>query len=157
MTIEEKEKSFTITAQYLKDISFENPKAPYSIMSGDKPSININLGLNAEPIHENTFEVVLHVQATATDNEEAVIFIVDVKYAGLFTIEGGLFSDEDKEAILMIHCPNLLFPYLRRIVSDSTRDGGYPPLMLSPINFLDLYKQKKANDSTNGSTEILEQ
>ncbi len=130
-----------ISAQYIKDLSFESPRSPYSLITQEQPSIDISLDINAQTIHEGTFEVVLSIRADATSKDEPV-FIIDLHYAGLFSIEN---EDQiaDKEIALLVHCPNILFPYARRIISDTVRDGGYPPLMLAPIDFMGLYQQKK--------------
>ncbi len=132
--------SVIVNVQYVKDLSFENPKAPYSLISPEQPSIDIGLDINAQLIHENMFEVVISVQAKAS-NKTDVIFIVELEYAGLFTLDEG--DEQDREKILLVHCPNILFPYVRRIISDTVRDGGYPPLMIAPVDFLNLYAQRK--------------
>lgn len=134
--------SVVISAQYIKDLSFESPNSPYSLIAQEQPNVDISLDINAQAIHDNTFEVILSIRADATNKGEPV-FIIDLHYAGLFVIENEEQVDLDKELTLLVHCPNILFPYARRIISDIVRDGGYPPLMLSPIDFMGLYQQKR--------------
>lgn len=129
-----------INAQYTKDLSFENPQTPYSLLNNDTPNINIAIDVRADNIRDNIFEVVLNVSIKATT--EIVIFVIDLSYGGLFTINDQASLNE-KEIILLVNCANILFPYVRRIISDTTRDGGYPPLMLAPVDFMGLYYQKK--------------
>ncbi len=137
--------SVIINAQYIKDLSFENPRAPYSLMENEKPNINIDLDVKAEHIHDETFEVIISVSIKAlTDN---TTFVVDLSYAGLFTLTE--VSDQNtREIILLVHCANILFPYVRRVISDITRDGGFPPLMLAPVDFMGLYYTKR-NETYN--------
>ena len=132
--------SVVINAQYIKDFSFENPNAPYSLINSEKPNINIDLDVRADHIHDSMFEVVINVRVQSSASKP--IFVIDLAYGGLFTI-GGDVTVEAKEMILLVHCANILFPYVRRIISDATCDGGYPPLLLSPVDFMGLYQQKK--------------
>ncbi len=133
-----------INAQYIKDLSFENPNAPYSLIDSEKPSINIDLDVSVDHIHDAMFEVVINVRVQSTASKP--IFVIELAYGGLFTLSAEI-SIEAKEIILLVHCANILFPYVRRVISDTTRDGGYPPLLLSPVDFMGLYQQKKL--STN--------
>ena len=130
--------------QYVKDLSFENPHAPMSLTKlAKQPNIEFNIDINAQKLEENNYEVTLAITAKATDKEDNkyTIFISELKYCGLFSINE---SDEKKlEEILLVHCPNLLFPFARRIIADVSRDGGFPPLMMQPVNFLQLYLDKK--------------
>lgn len=128
-----------VNTQYIKDLSFENPKAPYSLLEEQKPEVDIALDINAQEIQESMFEVVLGIQAKTLVNNE-VQFLVDLKYAGVFTLDKSI---KEKEMVLLVNCPTLIFPYARRIISDVTRDGGYLPLMISPIDFFKLYYDKK--------------
>lgn len=132
--------SVFINAQYIKDLSFENPNAPYSLIDNEKPNINIDLDVRAHHIHDAMFEVVINIKVQASATKP--IFLIELAYGGLFTI-GGDISVEEKEILLLVHCANILFPYVRRVISDITRDGGYPPLLISPVDFMGLYQQKK--------------
>jgi preprotein translocase subunit SecB len=131
--------TFLINAQYIKDLSFENPRAPFSLLEKEVPQIDINLDVRVEQLQEELFEVVINLSARSLIKEE-IIFLLELSYGGLFTISG---YQEAKEEILLVECPKVLFPFLRRIVADVTRDGGFPPLMLSPVDFKGLYLNKK--------------
>ncbi len=131
-----------INAQYIKDLSFENPNAPYSLIDSEKPNINIDLDVRVEHIHDSMFEVIINVKVQSSASKP--IFVIELAYGGLFTI-GEDVSIEAKEMMLLVHCANILFPYVRRVISDTTRDGGYPPLLLSPVDFMGLYQQKKSS------------
>ncbi len=135
------EQQIIINAQYVKDISFENPKAPQSLApSNERPKIDLNIDINVQRISENSFEVALRTTAKAA-NEKDTLFIAELVYAGLFTLSN--IEEKDKEPALLIYCPNMLYPFARRIMADLTRDGGFPPLMLDPIDFARLYIERK--------------
>jgi preprotein translocase subunit SecB len=135
------EKQVSITAQYVKDISFENPEAPNSLgMDKGRPGIAISVDVNARILAEDTYEVALKINATAA-REEKVTFICEATYAGIFNMVN--VPQEELQAVLLIFCPTLLFPYIRRIISDLTRDGGFPPLLIDPIDFSKLYQQRQ--------------
>lgn len=132
-----------LLAQYVKDLSFENPNAPQSLsqMTGEqKPKIDVSFNVNARRIGEEGFEVELKITSSAK-REETAIFTVELVYAGLFGIRGAV--ETVVEQFLLIEAPRLLFPFARRIVADATRDGGFPPLMLDPVDFAALYRQHK--------------
>lgn len=137
-----------IVAQYIKDLSFEHPKAPASLLSlKESPQIDLHIDLRAQKVElgENAgpfFEVALQITAKALPKEgEDPLFLVDLTYAGLFTLER--IAEEQREPTLLIYCPNMLFPFARRIIADTSRDGGMPPLMLDPIDFARLYMQRQ--------------
>ena len=131
----------TINGQYVKDLSFESPNAPASLIPKDTPpKIEISLNLEATEVQKDNYEVRVEVVAQAK-HEDTDIFVLELSYAGLFTIKN--FSDEQKELVLLIHCPTLLFPYARRIISDVTRDGGFQPLLVDPVDFNQLYQKRK--------------
>ena len=108
------------------------------LLQNEMPSIPISIDLNAEPKGENTFEVQLKVSAEATVGDTTA-YIAEITYAGLFHIN---VPQEDLGPVLMIDCPLILFPFLRKIVSDVTSDGGFAPLMMAPVDFAALYLQK---------------
>ncbi len=126
----------SILTQYVKDLSFENPNAPQSLQGGEAPRIDINVSVNAKRGNENVFEVELKINAKATTGETTA-FVVDLLYCGLFGLTN--VPDEALEPFLIIEAPRILFPFARRIIADSVRDGGFPPLMLDPIDFASLY------------------
>ena len=143
-----------ILAQYVKDFSFENPNAPQSLMPGQpQPQVNIGVDVQARGAAEDVYEVVLHLRCEAKQNENTA-FLVELAYGGLFQLPG--LAQEHHRPVLMIEGPRLLFPFARAIVAEATRDGGYPPLMINPIDFADLYRRQLAAaqqaDKPNGET-----
>lgn len=137
---DDKAPRFHVTAQYVKDLSFENPRAPQSLMAREgKPSIDINIEINGRKAREDLQEVTLHITAKASAEGET-LFLVDLSYAGLFTILN--IPEERLEQLLMVDCPFILFPFARRVIADATRDGGFPPLMLEPVDFFAMYRRK---------------
>ena len=131
--------SIRVLGQYIKDLSFENPNAPDSLRPGGQPNIDLGVDVRAQSIETDTFEVELIVTAKA-DRDGGAMFVVELSYAGLFQIQN--LDERAREPFLLIECPRLIFPYARRIVSDMTRDGGFPPLMLEPVDFAALYRQQ---------------
>lgn len=126
-----------IVAQYVKDLSFENPGMGLNIQ---RPQINFNVDLQAKRIQEGgPFEVLLKLRVTAVQ-EERTLFLLEIAYGGLFILNG--VPDEAVQPVLLIECPRLLFPFARRIVADLVSDGGLPPLMIEPIDFAQLYRAK---------------
>lgn len=134
--------TFVIKGQYIKDLSFENPHAPQSLMvTSERPIIEANVDLKAQKLQEDTFEMTLHISArAAVDNNP--LFLVDLAYSGIFQISN--IPQEHIEPLLMVDCPFVLFPFARRVIADVTRDGGFPPLMMEPIDFHALYLQNRA-------------
>jgi preprotein translocase subunit SecB len=131
-----------IISQYIKDLSFELPSAPGIFLNPqDKPDINLSIDIDAKKLSEELFEITLKIGADAKIKNEK-LFICEVSYAGLFSLQK--IENELLEQILLIYCPNLLFPFLRRIVSNLTSDGGLAPLLLDPIDFAALYSRRKA-------------
>ncbi|HET7411417.1 MAG TPA: protein-export chaperone SecB [Pararhizobium sp.] len=134
--------TLTVLAQYVKDLSFENPSAPGSLGPRDKaPGININVNVNANPLAETDFEVILSLDAEARD-ESKVVFKAELVYGGVFRIAG--FPQEHMLPLLFIECPRLLFPFARQVIADATRNGGFPPLMIDPIDFAQMFTQRMA-------------
>lgn len=136
-----------ILAQYVKDLSFENP----GVRAGQgQPNIDlgIDVGATAHEDGQNIFEVSIRIQATAKAQEQ-VMFLMELDYCGLFQLQG--FQTNEFEPALLIECPRLIFPYARRIISDVSRDGGFPPLLIDPIDFRNLYlKQKERQQPAPG-------
>ena len=126
-----------IAAQYVKDLSFENPHAPRSLQQqGTQPRIDVNINVNARKANDELFEVELKISVNAKQ-DEMVLFAVELLYAGLFALKN--VPDEALEPFLIVEAPRLIFPFARRIVADATRDGGFAPLMLDPIDFASMY------------------
>lgn len=131
-----------VLGQYIKDLSFENPAAPNSLRPSDKaPKLDVNVNVNARARSETEFEVDLRVEGKAARGEDT-LFIVEVTYGGVFQVRN--VPKEHLQPILMIECPRLLFPFARQIVADATRQGGFPPLMIDPVDFAALYRQRIA-------------
>jgi preprotein translocase subunit SecB len=134
-----------ILAQYVKDLSFENPRAPEALRAGAAaPQIELSVELNAQGREGGVFEVELKLTAAARRDGDAV-FQLELLYSGLFQIVG--VEAEDLEQVLMIECPRYLFPFARRLIADLSAEGGFPPLMLEPIDFAQIYLARKAQAS----------
>lgn len=129
-----------IEAQFVKDLSFENPQGIAGIAGSQKsPSVSIDLKTSSRPLAENSYEVSLVIRGEAK-TEEHVIFIVETTYAGIFTLND--IPEESIKPVLLIEGPRMLFPFARSIVANAARDGGFPPLMINPIDFAALYHQQ---------------
>ena len=143
--------SLNILAQYVKDLSFENPGAPRSLQARDQaPAININVNVNANPLSETDFDVVLTLNTEARDGDK-VVFSCELVYGGVFRIAG--FPQEHMLPLLFIECPRLLFPFARQIVADATRNGGFPPLMIDPIDFTQMFTQRMAEEQARAKVQ----
>jgi preprotein translocase subunit SecB len=132
------EKQFSIQKIYTKDISFETPNSPQVFAGKWEPTVDFNLGTTNQPLEETMFEVSLSITVTVKSLDN-VAYLVEVNQAGIFSISG--FSDEEKAPMLGSFCPNILFPYAREVVSDLVGKGGFPQLLLAPVNFDALYAQ----------------
>jgi preprotein translocase subunit SecB len=131
-----------VLAQYIKDLSFENPLAPDSLRAGPaQPQIDLGVELNAKGRPDGFFDVELKLSARAMRDNDAV-FHIELLYCGLFQIVG--VSEQDLEPVLMIECPRFLFPFARRIIADLTGEGGFPPFMLEPLDFAGIYASRRA-------------
>lgn len=132
--------TLNVLAQYVKDLSFESPGAPKSLRTRDQsPGINITVNVGANPLSEKEFDVNITLNAKATV-EKDILFNVELVYGGVFRIDG--FPQEHMLPILFIECPRLLFPFARQILAEATRNGGFPPLMLDPIDFAAMYQRR---------------
>jgi preprotein translocase subunit SecB len=130
-----------VLGQYVKDLSFENPNAPRSLQQGQQPQINIQINVNAKPIAGDDYEVELKIEGRA-EAAGMLMFSFDLLYAGMFRIVN--IPQENLPAVLMIECPRLLFPFARETIATATRNGGFPPLMIDPVDFVTLYRQRLA-------------
>lgn len=129
-----------ILTQYTKDMSFENPRAPQPApQNAGRPEIQIKVDVAATALGEDRYEVALQLNVEAKAAGET-IFLMELAYAGVFQLTN--IPKDSLQAVVMIECPRLLFPFARRIVADATRDGGFPPLMIDPIDFVTLYRRK---------------
>jgi len=129
-----------ILAQYVKDLSFENPNAPRSFQTASQPQIEINVNVQAKRAGDDLYEVDLKIEASAK-TADGVSFIVDLLYGGLFGLRN--VPEEAIEPFCVVEAPRILFPFARRIIADATRDGGFPPLLLEPIDFASLYMAQR--------------
>ncbi|HEX4180440.1 MAG TPA: protein-export chaperone SecB [Caulobacteraceae bacterium] len=131
-----------VLAQFVRDLSFENPRAPESLRTGPvQPQIDLNVEMNARVRPDGLYEVDLKLAAKA-QTEGQPSFHVELLYGGLFQITG--VPESDLEPVLLIECPRFLFPYARRIISDLTIDGGFAPFMLEPIDFGAVFAARQA-------------
>ena len=135
-----------VIAQYVKDLSFENPQAPGGLLGGNvAPAIEASVDVAARRLGDVEFESELKVTARARRGE-VTVFLVELVYGALFRIERA--PQDLLEPILLIECPRLLFPFARRVVADVTRDGGFAPLLIDPIDFQSLYQRQRAQRQT---------
>ena len=132
---------FSIDRIYLKDLSLENPGSPQSFQLTEAPQVEVGLRTRTDTLGQDVFECVLTVTVTAKAGERT-IFLVEASQAGIFTIKG--VSPDQLQPVIAIHCPTVLFPYVRETVADATLRAGYPPVHLQPINFEALYAQQVA-------------
>lgn len=139
---------FRALAQYVRDMSFENPGAPASLRPGlPQPQIQLNIDLGARKVDADTDEVTLRLRATAKRGEETV-FIAELLYAGLFAFIN--IPDADRQVLQAVECPRLLFPFARQVLADMTRDGGFVAVMLEPIDFAGLYRARLQRQQQGG-------
>jgi len=141
---------FSIQRLYLKDLSLEQPNSPQVLLEQGQPQVEINLGLGAETVGEATFEVTVTATVTATINDRT-LFLVEAKQGGIFEIRN--IPEDQLQPIIGIACPGIIYPYLRAIVSDVCTRAGFPPVILSEVNFQAMYEaqQAQANAQIGGA------
>lgn len=141
-----------VQAQYIKDLSFENPNAPGTLAPGKEPPKldEVRVDVGAKPMGNDHYEVFLHIK-TAAQLEGKPMFMLELTYAGLFMLKG--LPADALQPVLLIEGPRILFPFARNIVADVTRDGGFTPLMLQPIDFVDLFRQQMARRQAAGEAD----
>lgn len=140
------EQQFAIQKIYIKDVSFESPNAPDIFSNGEwKPEVNVQLNSSHKNVGENIYEVVLSITVIAKQADKTA-FLVEIKQAGIFSIVG--FADEALAGMLGAYCPETLFPFAREAVADSINRGGFPQLLLSPVNFNALYTQQMQQNAS---------
>lgn len=142
--------SIALRAQYVKDLSFENPKAPQSLFTlKEPPQMEVSVNLGGQRLDKEVFELAVQINARAiADN--ATVFMVDLTYAGVLEIKG--VPEEALDQIVFIQGAFLIYPFARRVISDVTRDGGFPPLQMEPIDFFALYQQNRAKPAAAPAT-----
>ena len=133
------EKQFSIQKIYTKDLSFETPSSPKIFTEKWEPTVDLNLSSQILPLEQSLYEVALTITITVK-SIESIAYLVEVSQAGIFTLSG--FSEEEMGPMLGSFCPNILFPYAREAVSDLVNKGGFPQLLLAPVNFDALYAQQ---------------
>jgi preprotein translocase subunit SecB len=142
-------RSLAIGAQYIKDLSFENPRAPQSLMQQQAPEVSINIDVKAQVLGENAYEVVLSARAEAKLGADP-LFVVELAYGAVVTLQ-----NVEQDAIplaLLVEAPRLLFPFARAILANATRDGGFPPLLLNPIDFAELLRRQQVQAQAGVTT-----
>ena len=152
---EQPQVKLNVLNQFIRDLSFENILAQVGVNGEVTPDVNVQVNLDAKKRQpDNQYEVAIKLNVTSTNKGDAdtKLFLLEVDYVGLFNIEG--VAEDQLHPFLLIECPRLLFPFLRRVVSDITRDGGFPPLNLETIDFLALYRQEIQRRQAEAQTPV---
>lgn len=150
MSEQANQQQFSIQKIYLKDVSFESPNSP-AVFTGEwKPEVNVQLNTEIKGLDNDMHEVILSVTVTARQQDKTA-FLVEVKQAGLFQLAG--FEQEQLGGMLGAYCPETLFPYAREAISDLIGKGGFPQLLLSPVNFNALYMQHQQQKQSQAATD----
>ena len=137
-----------LNAQYIKDLSFENPRAPQSLVQQTaQPEVEINVDVKASNLGPEVFEVVLTINATARAQGETV-FLVELAYGSVVTVKNA--TAELLPALVLVETPRIVFPFARAVIANATRDGGFPPLMINPIDFAELLRRQQVGAQTLG-------
>ena len=144
----EQQEQFDIQKLFVRDLSFESPQAPVIFTEQWQPSTDVNLSSRFDVIGDDHYLVDLKIQITAKQNDK-VSFLIEVVQSGIFLLKG--FAQEQQDQLLNSYCPNTLFPFAREVISESVTKGGFPPLVLAPVNFDALYAQKLAQDAEDNS------
>jgi len=140
-----------LNAQYIKDLSFENPRAPQSlIQQSAQPEVEINVDVKARNLSPEFYEVVLTINATARAQDETV-FLVELAYGCVVTVKNA--TAEMLPALILVETPRIAFPFARAIIANATRDGGFPPLMINPIDFAELLRRQQADMQSLASAD----
>lgn len=142
--------TFSIQKIYIKDVSFETPNSP-DVFKGEnfQPDINLQLQSRSRALDGNIFEIVLEITVTAKVDKESTAYLAEVQQAGIFNLDG--FGDEDMTYMIGSYCPNILFPYAREVISDLVTKGGFPQLLLAPVNFDALLSQQLQQQDTDNN------
>lgn len=142
-----------VNAQYVKDLSFENPRAPQSlIQQNTQPAVDINVDVKAQNLGPNVFEVVLTINATArTENEP--VFLVELAYGAVVTVNNA--PQEMVAPLILVETPRIVFPFARAVIANATRDGGFPPLLINPIDFAELLRRHQEDAQPPAGTAVV--
>ena len=142
-----------VNAQYIKDLSFENPRAPQSLVQQPaQPSVDINVDVKAQNLGPDVFEVILTINATARVQEEPV-FLVELAYGTVVTIKNA--PQELLASLILVETPRIVFPFARSIIANATRDGGFPPLLINPIDFAELLRRQQSDSVGAADTAVV--
>ncbi len=140
-------------AQFLKDMSFENPSPLDSLtLNNPNPTVNVNVSVATRQAQDTVYELAITLQVHTLSGEKN-LFLIELTYCGLFALVN--IPQDQIEPILRVHCASLLFPFIRNIVSETTRDGGFAPLYLNVIDFAQLYQQYQATGASNGAGQVI--
>lgn len=139
-----------LRAQYIKDLSFENPRAPASLFAmKENPTMEVGVNLGAQRLDDNVFEIAIQINVRATA-EKTTVFLIDVVYAGVVEVQN--IPENELESILFINAAQLVYPFARRVVADVTRDGGFPPVALEPLDFSAMYHNNRTKQAIAEAT-----
>ena len=141
------ERSYALQRMYLKDVSFESPNSPHIFLEEWKPQINMNLGANSRKVDDDTYEVVLTITVDAKQDEKTA-FLIELQQAGIFHASG--FNPDELHHLLGVHCPQNLFPFAREAIYSLAMKGGFPQVMVQPINFDALYRKNLEEQAAGG-------
>ena len=139
---QEGQPNFALQRIYLKDVSFESPRAPHAFPNNWKPKVDLEINIGNTVLENDNYEVVLSATVTVKDESDQVNYLVELQQAGIFLLRG--MDTETRHQMLGSFCPSLLFPYVREAIDSIVTKGSFPPLMLSPVNFEAIYQQAKA-------------
>ncbi len=142
---------FQIQRVYLKDLSLEQPNSPQILLEQAQPQVDINLNLGAEPVAEGVFEVTVTATVTTTVSDKT-LFLVEAKQAGIFEIRN--IPDEQLQPIIGIACPQIVYPYLRAVISDVCTRAGFPPVVLAEVNFQAMYEAQQQQQAGQGGANL---
>jgi preprotein translocase subunit SecB len=141
-----------VLGQYIKDLSFENPNVSKLLVNpGEAPNLRVEVNVNANKINNDVYESAILLKAEATTAKLGTIYDLELSYAGMFQIEN--MPEASMEPFLLINCPSLLFPFARRIAADLTREGGFPPLLLDPIDFAGLFVKRQQEQQAQAQSK----
>ena len=136
--------------QYIKDLSIENPNAPHVFQWQDQPRVDVQFNINVERVSDDVHEVVIKLEVSAR-SDSGVQFMIDLSYGGLFGLRN--FPEEALGPFLLVEAPRLLFPFARQIIAETTRNGGFPPLMIDPIDFAQMFQARMAEEQARAKVQ----
>ncbi|MCU7373400.1 protein-export chaperone SecB [Paucibacter sp. O1-1] len=144
---------FQIQRMYLKDLSLEQPNSPQILLDQAQPQVDINLALSAEPVADGIYEVCVTATVTTKVNGDKTLFLIEAKQAGIFEIRN--LPQDQVEGIVGIVCPQMIYPYLRAVVSDVCTRAGFPPVLLTEVNFQAMFEAQQAQRAEQAATPTI--